>query len=45
MGFVKTMLATTIAAALAVLAPLPQTTSELNGATPYSQVSTASILN
>ncbi|CAN5260121.1 lytic transglycosylase domain-containing protein [soil metagenome] len=42
MGFVKTMLATTIAAAIAVLAPLPQTTSQLNGATPYSQVSTAS---
>ncbi len=36
------MLATTIAAALAVLAPLPQTTAQLNGATPYSQVSTAS---
>lgn len=36
------MLATTIAAAIAVLAPLPQTTSQLNGATPYSQVSTAS---
>ncbi len=36
------MLATTIAAALAVIAPLPQSTSELNGATPYSQVSTAS---
>jgi soluble lytic murein transglycosylase len=42
MRFVKTMLATTLAAALAVLAPLPQTTSQLNGATPYSQVSTAS---
>jgi len=40
------MLATTFAAALAVLAPpveslLPQTTSALNGATPYSQVTTA----
>jgi soluble lytic murein transglycosylase len=43
-GVRKIMLATSIAAALAVLAPLPQTTSDLNsrGATPYSQVSTAS---
>ena len=33
------MLATTIAAALAVLAPIPQSTAELNGGgTPYSQV-------
>ena len=38
------MLATSIAAALAVLAPLPQTTSTLNseGPTPYSQVASAS---
>lgn len=35
------MLATTLTAALAVLAPLPQSTSELNGAVPYAQVSTA----
>ena len=40
------MLATTFAAALAVLAPpvesmLPQSTAELNGAQPYSQVSSA----
>jgi soluble lytic murein transglycosylase len=39
MGIIKTMLATTLAAALAVLAPLPQTTAELNeGPQPYSQV-------
>lgn len=38
------MLATSIAAALAVLAPLPQTTASLNaeGPTPYSQVAGAS---
>ncbi len=38
------MLATTLAAALAVLAPLPQSTATLNseGPVPYSQVATAS---
>jgi len=36
------MLATTIAAALAVLAPIPQSTAELNGATPYQSVASTS---
>jgi soluble lytic murein transglycosylase len=42
-GVWKNMLATSIAAAMAVLAPLPQTTADLNsqGATPYTQVSSA----